>query len=1246
MQLAPFRQVDLSNVPDALREARVRELAAKESRQSFDLSQAPLLRALLVRVGDDEHVFLLIGHRTLCDAASLEILLEETAAHYRRSQDLAAARQYSSLISFGKNGGQQQFTWWEQTLAGAPASLDLPTDLPRPAQQTFRGATEKFSIDKSCLDQLKEVAKSYDSTRFAMLLAVFYVLLWRYSRQDDIVVGMPISGRDGKETEKVVGPVENMVALRVDLSGTPTFTELLGRIDSVVREALDHQDMRIEALLNHLPLERDLSRAPLFQVTFGLQQQESHPNFGKDVRAEKFEVETGAEAFDLSFDFVDCDDRIEGRLGYNTDLFDAPTIERMIGHFLTLLRSVLDKPGQAIATVPLLTATERHRLVEWNQAPVEYKPEKCIHEWVEAQVARTPNAVAVVCEGQSLTYGELNLRANQLARYLKKRGIGPETLVAMCMERSLDMIVSIIGVLKAGGAYLPLDLSYPPERLAFIIEDAHPPVMLTQQDLEAKLPQHKAEIVCVDRDWPIIVRESGDNLSSGVGAQNLAYVIYTSGSTGKPKGCQITHYNVVRLFQATWDWYKFDESDVWSLFHSYAFDFSVWEIWGALFYGGRLVIVPKDVARSPEDFYELLCREKVTVLNQTPSAFRQLISAQGKSKESHRLRYVVFGGEALETSMLKPWYEQNQAQNTQLINMYGITETTVHVTFRPLTPADTEKRGGSPVGCRIPDLRTYILDGERQPVPIGVVGELYVGGAGVARGYLNRVELTAERFLRDPFVKEPGKRMYKTGDLGRWRGEGDIEFLGRNDSQVKIRGFRIELGEIEARLAEKTGVREAVVILREDTPGEKRLVAYYTCSKEPVSAEALRMHLSGRLPEHMVPAAYVRLEAVPLTTNGKLDRKALPVPDTDAYGVGGYEAPAGPIEEALAKIWAEVLKVPRVGRHDDFFALGGHSLLAGRLLSRIGQVTGHQIPLSALFRSATIESLAQLVQHGTELGNDPVVMEIQHGISGRLPFFAIVPPGEDSLGYAMLARHMGRDQTVYKVQAHSPVVRNRPYTEQEMCAISREYAAAIVDVQPKGPYCLGGMCDGTHIAERVTLELEAQNREVGLFAIFDTWTLQHSQRRWLWRLYYYQQRIQEIRNLDLGKQFETYASIVANKIAKLTGKVRIENEWPQAYWPKDFVPRPFRAPIALFKRPVQPFYYVKDTEMGWGQRSEAGVEIHLIPFDHNELLREPHVQTLGEGLAACIERVSQGGLFPTRYRESGASSPVTPGGAS
>ena len=707
----------------------------------------------------------------------------------------------------------------------------------------------------------------------------------------------------------------------------------------------------------------------------------------------------------------------------------------------------------------------------------------------------------------------------------------------------------------------------------------------------------------------------------------------------------VEHGNVARLFSATDAWFQFDESGVRTLFHSYAFDFSVWEIWGALFYGGRVVIVPKDVARSPDDFYELLCQTKATVLNQTPSAFRQLISAQGKSKASHHLRYVVFGGEALETAMLKPWYEQNQGRSTQLINMYGITETTVHVTYRPLTPADTERRGGSPVGCRIPDLRTYILDDQRQPVPIGVVGELYVGGAGVARGYLNRPELTAERFLQDPFVGNAGERMYKAGDLGRWLGKGDIEFLGRNDSQVKIRGFRIELGEIEARLAEGTGVREAVVVVREDTPGDRRLVAYYTSSQKEVNAEGLRVHLSARLPEYMVPAAYVRLESLPLTTNGKLDRKALPPPDADAYGVSGYEPPAGEMEDTLAKIWAQMLKVERVGRHDNFFALGGHSLLAGRLVSQIQQITGRQIPLSALFRGATVESLAQLVQQETEIGNDPVVLEIQSGSNRLLPFFAIVPPREESLGYAMLARHMGRNQTVYKIQAHAPVVRGRPYTEQEMRAMGQEYASAIVSVQPEGPYCLGGLCDGTHIAERVILELEAQSREVGLFAIFDTWTLQYSQRPWLWRLYYYQQRLQEIRRLGPSKQFATFARSVGNKLGKLSGKPQARNDWPQAYWPKDFVPQRFRAPVALFKRPKQPFYYVKDREMGWAARSEGGVEIHEIPFDHEQLLREPHVRTLGEELAACIERVSQrASIRPQRRGTSSVLIPVTPGG--
>ena len=706
----------------------------------------------------------------------------------------------------------------------------------------------------------------------------------------------------------------------------------------------------------------------------------------------------------------------------------------------------------------------------------------------------------------------------------------------------------------------------------------------------------------------------------------------------------VEHVNVARLFAATDGWFHFSANDVWTLFHSYAFDFSVWEIWGALFYGGRLIVVPQNTARSPEDFYRLLCREKVTILNQTPSAFRQLITAQAKSEESHRLRHVIFGGEALEVAILKPWYEQNRDSHTQLINMYGITETTVHVTYRPLEPADTERRGGSPIGIRIPDLRIYILDTPRQPVPIGVVGELYVGGAGVARGYLNRPELTAERFLADPFAGNTEARMYKTGDLGRWLADGTIEFFGRNDFQVKIRGFRIELGEIEARLAEYAGVREAVVIAREDTSGEKRLVAYYTCgevSGQAPGAERLRAHAAAGLPEYMVPAAYVQLESMPLTPNGKLNLKALPLPGGDAYAVREYEAPRGQTEASLAKIWADVLTVERVGRHDNFFGLGGHSLTATHLLSQIKEITGRQIPLSALFRGATVASLARFIR---EQGDavDPVVMEIQDGDSSRLPFFAIVPPGEESLGYAMLARHMGSGQPVYKIQGHAPALGGkRPYSKQEMHDLAEEYIAAMRSVQPHGPYCLGGLCDGTHIAEQIVLSLEAQGEEVGLFAIFDTWVMQHSQRRWLWKADYYRQRLRQMKGMNLTERLASYKGVAENKVAILRGKKASRTDWQQAYWPEDFTPSRFRAPVVLFKRPKQQFYYINDPQMGWGERSEIGVEIYEIDFHHLEILREPHVRQFGEKLAECMARVNRRTLEAASAENQQASSTIS-----
>jgi amino acid adenylation domain-containing protein len=575
--------------------------------------------------------------------------------------------------------------------------------------------------------------------------------------------------------------------------------------------------------------------------------------------------------------------------------------------------------------------------------------------------------------------------------------VGPEARVAICLERSVEMVVALLAVLKAGGAYVPVDPGYPAERIAYVLEDCDPALMITVAALRGRVPAG-VPVLSLDEEAESIDREPSQPLADSVDPQNAAYVIYTSGSTGRPKGVAVPHANVARLFAATQPWFAFGPADVWTLFHSFAFDFSVWEIWGALLHGGRLVVVDRETARSPADFHRLLCREGVTVLNQTPSAFRALIAADAASEEPLALREVIFGGEALETAMLRPWFARHGNQMPRLVNMYGITETTVHVTFHPLREADAERSGPSPIGRRIPDLRAYVLDPRGEPVPPGVAGELYVGGAGVARGYLHRPELTAERFVPDPFGAAPGARLYRTGDLARWResagvrecvsaevcsGSADfrtnalthsrtgyLEYLGRNDQQVKIRGFRIEPGEVEARLAEHPGVRDAVVLAREDTPGgDRRLVAWYVARDQPVAADLLRAHLAERLAEHMVPAAYVRLEALPLTPNGKLDRAALPAPEDDAYARRGYEAPVGETEAALAEIWAEVLGVERVGRGDNFFELGGHSLLVVHLVERMRQ-RGLHAPVRALFAAPTLAELA------AEVGGQTPAVEV------------------------------------------------------------------------------------------------------------------------------------------------------------------------------------------------------------------------------------------------------------------------------
>jgi amino acid adenylation domain-containing protein len=826
--------IDLCGLPSATQDQELQKIIIEESLIPFDLLRGPLLRVKLLQLNQTEYVMVFTMHHIVSDIWSIGVLVDELAVlypafyHGKVSSLPELPIQYADFAFWQRNWLQgkvwdEQLTYWKQQLANLPM-LHLPTDRPRPAISSLQGATQSFVLSKDLAEALNFLSRSEGVTLFMTLLAAFKVLLHRYTGQDDICIGSPIANRNRAETEKLIGFFVNSLVLRTHLSDNLTFRELLVRVRDVTLGAYDHQDFPFEKLVEELQPERHLlSYNPLFQVMFQLQNTPMEVLDLPDLTLSMVEYENQTAVFDLHLTLSEIDGEISASLEYSTELFDAATIARMIDNFKTLLAGIVANPQAKLSQLPLLTESEQHQLlVEWNDTQVEYPLEKCLHQWFEAQVEQTPDAVAVVFENQRLTYSELNAKANQLAFYLRSLGVKTDSLVGICVERCLEMLIGILGILKAGGAYVPLDPTYPQERLAFMLEDSQTSILLSQQHLTEKLPPHQAQVICLDSDWHKIATQSSENLTCNVNSYNLAYVIYTSGSTGKPKGVLVNHANVVRLFTATEQWFHFNHQDVWTLFHSYAFDFSVWEIWGALIYGGRLVIVPYWISRSPDAFYDLLSQEQVTVLNQTPSAFRQLMYAEAQANENAKplsLRLVIFGGEALEIQSLKPWFDRHGDQVPQLVNMYGITETTVHVTYRPLTKADLEHTK-SLVGRHIPDLQVYLLDQNRQLVPIGVPGEIYVGGAGVARGYLNRPQLTEERFINHCFANT-STRVYKTGDLGRYLPNGDIEYLGRIDHQVKIRGFRIELGEIEASLKQHESVEDALVISTDN-----RLVCY------------------------------------------------------------------------------------------------------------------------------------------------------------------------------------------------------------------------------------------------------------------------------------------------------------------------------------------------------------------------------------------------------------------------------------
>ncbi|MCY8055329.1 non-ribosomal peptide synthetase DhbF [Bacillus inaquosorum] len=1096
-------------------EKELSERFAEAVRYSFDLAAEPAFRAELFVIGPDEYVLLLLVHHIVGDGWSLTPLTRDLGAAYearchgKAPEWAPLAVQYADyalwqqeLLGSGDDPNSLiagQLAFWKETLKNLPDQLELPTDYSRPAEPSHDGDTIHFRIEPELHKRLQELARANRVSLFMVLQSGLAALLTRLGAGTDIPIGSPIAGRNDDALGDLVGLFINTLVLRTDTSGDPSFRELLDRVREVNLAAYENQDLPFERLVEVLNPARSRATHPLFQIMLAFQNTPDAELHLPDMESSLRIHSVGSAKFDLTLEVSEnrladgTPNGLEGLLEYSTDLFKRETAQALADRLMRLLEAAESDPDQQIGNLDILAPEERSNMATDWQNVSEKIPHASLPEQFEKQAALSPDAIAVVYEDQSLSYAELNERANRLARMLISEGVGPEQFVALALPRSLEMAVGLLAVLKAGAAYLPLDPDYPADRIAFMLEDAQPAFIMTNTKAAEHIPpaENVPKIVLDDpklseklNTYPAENPNNADRIQP-LSPLNTAYVIYTSGSTGVPKGVMIPHQNVTRLFAATDHWFHFSSDDIWTMFHSYAFDFSVWEIWGPLLHGGRLVIVPHHVSRSPEAFLRLLVKEGVTVLNQTPSAFYQFMQAEREQPDLGQalsLRCVIFGGEALELSRLEDWYNRHPENRPQLINMYGITETTVHVSYIELDRSVAALRANSLIGCGIPDLGVYVLDERLQPVPPGVAGELYVSGAGLARGYLGRAGLTAERFIADPFGP-PGTRMYRTGDVARLRADGSLDYVGRADHQVKIRGFRIELGEIEAALVQHSQLEDAAVIVREDQPGDKRLAAYVIPSSEETFDPAeLRKYAAERLPDYMVPSAFVMMKELPLTPNGKLDRKALPAPDFAAAVTG--RGPRTPQEEILCDLFMEVLHLPRVGIDDRFFDLGGHSLLAVQLMSRIREALGVELSIGNLFEAPTVAGLAERLEMGSSQSALDVLLPLRTS-GDKLPLFCVHPAGGLSWCYAGLMTNLGTDYPIYGLQARGIGQRDElPKTLDDMAA---DYIEQIRTIQPKGPYHLLGWSLGGNVVQAMATQLQHQGEEVSLLVMLDAY---------------------------------------------------------------------------------------------------------------------------------------------------------------
>ena len=1318
----PLPLIDLRNFESQERETQVQQIVTQEAQHPFNLTTGPLLQVKLLQLDEAEYLLLLNLHHIVADGWSIGVLIRELGILYtafaedrqclttsdsrssERSQPplrlLSMSTsvpeltiQYADFAQWQRewlqgvraNGCsplQTQLAYWQKQLEGISV-LNLPTKQLRPAVPSYRGAKQFLELPHSLTQALEALSYQEGVTLFMTMLAAFQTLLYRYTQQEDIVVGSPIANRNRSELEGLIGFFVNSLVLRTDFSGKPTFRELLNRVKEVTLGAYSHQDLPFEKLVEEVHPKRDLSRNPLFQVVFSLQNTPIVALELPGLTLSLFEFDSKTAKLDLELHLWQDLDSLKGQMVYSTDLFDDTTITRMLRHFKTLLESIVTNPEQRISDLSLLTEEERQELlIDWNDTKKNYPENKCFHQLFEAQMEETPDAIAVVFDKQQLTYCELNIRANQLAHHLQKLGVVPDVIVGICIKRSLEMIVTLLGILKAGGAYLPLDPSLPQERLKFMLKDAQVSVLLTQEKLLKHFEDFSNPIICIDKDWATITQHSQENPTSCVTLDNLAYVIYTSGSTGKPKGVLLQHRGLSNLAKAQIEVFNLQPSNHILQFASLSFDASIFEIVMALQTGATLYLANTESLLPGQPLLQLLREKAITHVTLPPAVLAVL-----PTESLPALQTIICAGESCTDDIVKRWWNSQR----RFFNAYGPTEATVWSTIAEISTMSEKP----PIGRPIANTQIYILDKHLQPLPIGIAGELYISGEGLAQGYLNRPELTTEKFIINPFSDKKKARLYQTGDLARYRPDGNIEFLGRLDNQVKIRGFRIELSEIETVLSHHQSVRKAIVIATDNLSDDKYLVAYIVPNVETQQQSLqrgttasnfpslLRKFLKEKLPEYMIPKAFVVLDSLPLTASGKVDRLALTELDSYASRLidKTFIAPRTPTELTLAKIWAEVLNVERVGIYDNFFDLGGDSLLTVRLMKQIHKQFERELPLSSLFLNPTIESLATSLSLATDSLPWSPLVPIQPAGSSP-PFFCVHPIFGVVFPYYELAQNLGKNQPFYGLQPIGLDGKSSLLTNIEHMAA--HYIEALRSVQPKGPYFLGGWSFGGWVAFEMAQQLQKSGEEVALLAVLDTLApipgnipslgnglkfMLTTVARYIWPFFldylYLIIAIARNRINSLTSRLTNFNKIAQNSFWELLtrnsfwelltrtlqtnlfshlilkedatvnvipeeSKLRLLSElairpmlrvfYANSQAVLNYVPQTYPKKINLFRTKVQSSIAKEDPSMGWHQLTVGGTEIYHIPGNHLTMLRKPHIQILAAQLKACIEK--------------------------